>query len=370
MTHSTDGDRFQGGKVTPKIGEPSELTAEWMTARLEENGVAQGAKITSLEFKGFIGTGQMGRNARFELTWDQPEGRPASVVGKFPTSDLATRTTSFEGGAYLKEIEFYRSIKPTVNIRTPHVYVNLYDPEALDFALIMEDMSGSEQGDQFRGLTADEAALAVEQAVLLHAPRWGDPTLSSLSDITPEETALRLSEIYKMTCEPALAQLAPQLDDLSIDIARRLVPHVATWTNAISSPETLIHIDFRPDNFLFGVTPEAPPLAVVDWQTYRNGPAMNDIAYMIGGAFLPEVRPTVERDLITEYCDRMKSAGVDYDFNTAWRDYRIASLWGVIMSAMAAILAARTERGDQMLGTMLYRAAHHAHDIDALELLQ
>lgn len=367
MTQSTG---TVGENVIPKIGEPSELTAEWMTARLEEAGIAKGAKITSLEFKGFIGTGQMGRNARFVLQWDNPEGKPQSVVGKFPTDDLTTKTTSFEGGAYLKEVDFYRSIKPTVKIRTPEVYVNLYDPASLDFALIMEDMSGSEQGDQFRGLTADEAALAIEQAVLLHAPRWGDPALSQLSDTSPEETALRLGEIYKMTCEPALAQLAPHLDDLSVKVAQDLLPLVAKWTNAITTPETLIHIDFRPDNFLFGKTPEAPPLAVVDWQTYRNGAAMNDIAYMIGGAFLPEVRPTVERDLITEYCARMKTEGVDYSFDTAWHDYRIASLWGVIMSVIAAILAARTERGDKMLGTMLLRAAHHAHDIDALDLLK
>ncbi len=356
--------------MIPKIGEPNELTAQWMTSRLEESGVAGGAKVTAMEFQGFIGTGQMGRNARFALNWDNPEGRPASVVGKFPTNDAPTRQSSFEGGAYLKEVEFYRSIKPTVKIRTPQVYVNLYDPEAQDFVLIMEDMSGSEQGDQFRGLTVDEAALAIEQAVNLHAPRWGDPSLESMREMSREETALRLGEIYAMTCEAALAQLAPHIDDLSMEMARNLAPLVGSWTNAITTPETLIHMDYRPDNFLFGVSPDAPPLAVVDWQTYRNGPAMTDIAYMIGGAFLPEVRPTVERDLIVDYCARMKSEGVDYDFNTAWSDYRIASLWGIIMSIMAAILAARTERGDKMLGTMLLRAAHHANDIDALSLLK
>ncbi len=43
--------------------------------------------------------------------------------------------------------------------------------------MIMEDLADSRQGDQMLGLTVDEAALAVEQAVGLHAPRWGDPTL-------------------------------------------------------------------------------------------------------------------------------------------------------------------------------------------------
>ena len=41
-------------------------------------------------FEGFVGTGQMSRNARLRLTWDaDPDGRPTSFVGKFPSDDEA-----------------------------------------------------------------------------------------------------------------------------------------------------------------------------------------------------------------------------------------------------------------------------------------
>ena len=148
-------------------GEPSAIDASWMTAALEEAGVARGAKVTDLSLDGLIGTGQMGRNARFSLTWDEPDGRPASVVGKFPAEDPTARATGFDNGSYAKEWHFYRDLRPRVSVRTPQAWVNRFDESARSFVLIMEDLKGCAQGDQFRGLTVDEAALAVEQAVAL-----------------------------------------------------------------------------------------------------------------------------------------------------------------------------------------------------------
>ena len=99
-------------------GDPATIDAEWMTAALEEAGVAGGARVTDLAFA-FIGTGQMSRNARFHLTWDRPAGRPASVVGKFPSGDAPTKASSFAAGVYLGEYSFYDEIAATVAVRTP-----------------------------------------------------------------------------------------------------------------------------------------------------------------------------------------------------------------------------------------------------------
>lgn len=74
-----------------------------MTATFEEAGVARGATVTGLEFVGYVGTGQMSRNGRCRSTWDEPDGRPASVIGKFPSDDPTTRMGSFESGVYRSE---------------------------------------------------------------------------------------------------------------------------------------------------------------------------------------------------------------------------------------------------------------------------
>jgi hypothetical protein len=368
---ATTGGTVSSLEVLPN--DPSTIEAVWMQGALENAGVAAGATVLGVEFAGYIGTGQMGRNARYVLTWDNPEGRPGSVVGKFPTDDPTGRASGFSG-SYQKEWTFYTDLASTVDVRAPQCYVARFDEPGQNFVLLMEDLSGSEQGDQMRGLSVDEAELAVEQAVALHAPRWGDPALLQLKFgepilRTPEETVERMQMFYDGCFEMTLARLGPNLPNEAIDLVRRFAPKAGAWTMSSNAPATMLHMDFRPDNFLFGVKPGAPPLVVVDWQTITAGPGTHDLAYMIGGSFEPEMRTQVERGLVESYCNRLAAKGIDYPFDACWHDFRLSSLWGVIMSVIATVLASQTERGDLMLTTMLRRHASQAIELDALSLL-
>jgi hypothetical protein len=355
--------------------EPDDIDAAWMTAALEAAGVALGARVTDVHVEGFIGTGQTGRNARLRLTWDDPDGRPATVVGKFASADPNARLAAFTNGTYLNEWAFYHHLANTLQIRTPACHVARYDESVPSFVLIMEDIVGARQGDQFQGLTLDQAALTIEQAVGLHAPRWGDPTLAEFRADRPQgaEAAAMLGMVYQMMIEPFLDRLGPGLDADVIDLVRALGPLCGAWAaggQGGDTPRTVVHLDYRPDNFMFGVEEGAPPLVVVDWQTVNNGFAMWDIAYLIGGSFQPPDRAEVERDLVDDYLARMRTAGVDYDADTAWRDYRLGAVWGVVMSVIATILAAETERGNDMLTVMAQRHGRHAIDLQSLELLR
>src|SRR4051812_43703392 len=89
----------RGGAVTADIRvEPEEFDGPWLTDQLETCGVARGAAVSDVEFVGYIGAGQMSRNARFRLAWTVPEGRPATLVAKLPSADLPTRSSSFANG--------------------------------------------------------------------------------------------------------------------------------------------------------------------------------------------------------------------------------------------------------------------------------
>ena len=65
----------------------------------------------------------------------------------------------------------------------------------------------------------------------------------------------------------------------------------------------------------------------------------------------------------------MASAGVRYDTDACWRDYRHGALWGVVMSVIATILAVETDRGNDMLTVMAARHGRHTLDLDAMALL-
>ncbi len=350
-------------------GDPSAIDAAWLTERLEEAGVARRASIVELTCTGLIGTGQMSRNARFQLQWDQPE-RPATVVGKFPSADPATRTASFANGAYLSEYTFYTEIADTVDICTPTCWVARYDDRLLDGVLIMEDLVGSVQGDQFSGCTVEEAELAVDQAVCLHAPRWGDSSLATVLQLPNRERAVRMEEYYRACVPPCLERLGDRFDDDVTALLQAFTDVLPAWVLGPGTPPTVVHGDFRPDNFLLGRTAEAPPLAVVDWQTVSAGLGACDIAYLIGGAFPPEQRPSVERDLVSGYVKRLAAAGVDYNADDAWRDYRWGTLHGVLIAVLATVMAEHTERGDDMLSLMAIRHAKHALDLNVLDLVR
>ncbi len=342
-----------------------------MTEALESAGVARGATVTAVGFDGFIGTGQIGRNARLVLEWDEPDGRPASVVGKFPSDDPMARTSAFANGTYLREYSFYDEVVHTVGIRTPACWVARFDPDTPDFVLIMEDMVGSEQGNQFSGCSADEVALAVEQAIALHAPRWGDASLSRLAafDDRGEDRAEGLGAYYEATLEGFVERLGDRLDDDVIELTRQFATVIRRWPHASSTPKTIAHGDFRPENFLFGRTPDAPPLVVVDWQTVSLSLGVADLSYLFGGSLRPEARASIERDLVEDYRQRLNAAGIEYGADTCWRDYRLGTLHGIVITVIATVVAEQTERGDDLFTLMASRHGRHAIELDALSLL-
>ncbi len=353
-------------------GHPDALDAAWMTQALEEAGIAGGAIVTGMEFSGYVGTGQMSRNGRFQLTWDRPEGRPASVIGKFPSDDPPTRAGSFASGVYRSETSFYRDVVATVDVRTPACWVARIDEVEEQFVLIMEDLVDSVQGDQFTGCSSAELALAIEQAVALHAPRWGDPTLADAVALQPADgdRAERLTQYYRDTFQGCLARLGDRFDADVVELVRRFDRVTGPWTQGPGTPHTIVHGDFRPDNFLFGCTPSAPPIAVVDWQTVSKGLGICDVAYLLGGALPLEERRLSEQELVENYRSRMNARGIDYSAADCWRDYRWGTFQGVFIAVCATMMAERTERGDEMFTLMISRHARHALDLDALSLVE
>ena len=351
---------------------PEGIDAPWLNEVFTANGVARGATVMAVEFLGYIGTGQTGSNGRFALTWDEPADRPASVVAKFPSSDPDARVTAFANGAYLREWNFYAQIAATVAMRTPRVHASHFDMDGQHFVLLMDDIVGAEQGDQIAGLTLDDASLAVAEAVQLHAPRWADPALSALlgGGLSVDERSFGLGMAYAATRDGFLARLGHRLDPEVVEFVQALTPLVPAWVKGLGAPNTVVHMDYRPDNLMFGRRPGAAPIVVVDWQTVSDGPALTDVAYLLGGSFEPARRAEVEHGLIEMYQERLAATGVTYSFDECWRDYRLGSVWGVVMTVIATMYAAETERGNDMLVAMANRHGHHALDLDATELLR
>lgn len=344
------------------------LDPGWLAQALAD---AQGAQAPrSVSFDGFIGTGQMSRNARFGVDWGTVSG-PESVVVKVPSDVEGTVSVAFDHRLYLKECDFYRTLSSRVDVAVPRALAVHFDPEGRDFAIVLEDLAGSEPGDQFVALSRERIELAIAAAAALHAPVWGDVDDPEFGELHADfEARGETSKLLLELMLPAvLDRLGDGLERDVVELLERLAEMSAEWSERIRQPVTMFHGDFRPDNLLFGRATGAPDLAVVDWQTLSLGLGVTDVAYLIGGALEPNIRREVEADLVELYRAELAGRGVDYPADRCGEEYALSSLHGVVIGLAATVMADQTDRGDALFTLMLNRHGRHAIDLAALDRL-
>ncbi len=354
------------------IADPDLITPDWLTDVLRASGAAPpGASIASIE-PTRIGTGKLGDNIRFELTWTgDAGGAPASIVGKFPSTDETSRQAGLITGIYVREVSFYKELAGRVKMRIPHCHYVELDLQTGEFALIFEDIRPAVQGSQVAGCSVDQAALAMEQLALLHASMWDAPDLGGRTWLTPrsDNGGEALAGIYQTMVDAFLAQYDDRLPDSTRQAAERFTPLVATWLCTDRKPMTLLHGDYRLENMLFGDGPGAPPLTTVDWQTVSIGPGPSDAAYFLGAGLKTELRREHERELLEIYRQGLLALGIDLSAEDCWTSYRTNTFAGLHMAVVASVLVGRDAHGDEMFLAMAERHAAHVDDLDAWDLL-
>jgi hypothetical protein len=339
------------------IERPEDVTPEFLAAVL-------GRPVDGFETTP-VGTGQMGDSVRYQLSPVGPE--PASVVIKFAAADETSRATGRSLRSYEIEVRFYQELKPTVDIRTPHCHYAAVDPETGWFTLVLEDLAPAVQGDQMAGCSVDQASLALEELVKLHAPRWGDDELTKLEWFHRADSSGGIAMILQALHAGFVDRYQDRLDPAHLALSEQVVGGMTKlFEQRADAAITVTHGDYRLDNMLFGTSEGGHPLTVVDWQTCTTGPAVTDASYFIGAGLQVEDRRAHEEALMRQYYDGLVASGVDgYSWDECWNDYRRYSFGGLIMAIIASGLVERTARGDDMFVTMASRHSTQALDLGA-----
>ena len=325
---------------------------------------ALGAPVTDVDVT-TVGTGQMGDCLRLVPSYDAAGAGPASLIAKLPSGDENSRAAAAAVRAYEIEVNFYRHLQAGLRVRTPRCYYASLDLDTNEFVLLLEDISGGRQGDQLAGCTPDRAAVAVAELTGLHAPRWGDEALEGYDWLhrSTEANQGMLAAIVQSLYPGFLERYAGRLPDDVIALSEQVVASLNALDANRPRPWTVAHNDYRLDNLLFG-DGDADAVVVVDWQTCVYGPGISDLAYFIGGSLSVEDRRAHERDLVRDYHERMRAAGVALSWDDLWAQYRRYTVAGLIMAIAASMLVKRTPRGDDMFMVMAERAGRHALDLD------
>jgi hypothetical protein len=348
---------------------PTDVTAAWLAAVLRARGDL--VDVRDVEVVP-IGTGQTGATYRVTATYASAAGDlPDTFVIKLPALDDTVRDRVTMG--YRAECAFYAHVADLVQVPTPQWFHCEISEDAAEYALLLADQSPAVQGDQLAGCGEAEARLAVAAIAGLHGPTWQDPVWLDFAGIAFQRpdlaTAQGMGEIARISVDLTLEKLGARLGAQDSSTFSTAMGLVSTWLLAEHDRFALMHGDYRLDNMLFD--PESTRISVVDWQTLGVGLPARDLAYFIATSLQPELRGTLERDLVDDYHRHLLTYGVqDYDRDTCWRDYRLGMPQVLLISAFGFAFAAGTDRGDEMVLTMLRRGCQAIRELGTIELLE
>lgn len=343
---------------------PENVTPDWL-------GTTLGVDVAAVDVAP-IGTGQTGATYRVTVTYaTEQTALPKTFAIKLPAQDDAVRERVALG--YRSEVEFYTDVADKVAIPVPDCFHSDITESGTDFVLVLADMAPAVQGDQIAGCTEQEARLAVEALAGLHGPTWRDDAWMQLSGIAmpkpgDEPAATGMGEVCRMAAEITIDKLGHSMSAEDRETLTSAMALVTPWLLAEPNRFAVMHGDYRLDNMLFD--PDHKRISVVDWQTVGIGLPARDLAYFTATSLLPEIRSTIECDLVRRYHEALTGHGVkDYDLETCWRDYRLGAVQAPVLTALGYAFASSTERGDEMILTMLSRGCQAIRELDTLALI-
>jgi hypothetical protein len=360
--------------VLPKTFEPivpaDGITPAWLTEALMVSGHLLNGRVVAVE-PSVCGTGQLADSFRFAVTYDPEGAGPATVVGKFPSDDALSRRFGAEMGFYKAEVRFYKQLAPALSVSVPPLVYATLAPNDEDFVLLLEDMAPARAVDQLAGCTADEAALAVEQAAAIHGGSWRRRELRDVAWLRAIVDAyVQATETFPQLIEDFREQFGDVVPERDISEAVKLTGYVEPWKRILTERRCLWHQDYRVDNMLFDARGGTVPLAILDWQTLGMGCGVIDVAYFLGGSLTIAARRAHERDLVEHYHHALVAQGVrDYSAEECWYEYRLLSIFGLQTGIFGAVKVKRTERGDEMWRLWIERHAAQVRDHDSFALL-
>jgi Phosphotransferase enzyme family len=347
---------------------PGDVTPQWLSAALSECRAP--VQVSDVDVAA-IGTGQTGATYRVTARYaTDPGDLPQTFVIKLPAQDDTVRDRVTIG--YRSECAFYATVANRVRVPTPQCFYCEIAEDALDYALLLADQAPAVQGDQIAGCGEREARLAVVALAGLHGPSWCDPywlDLPGLAFPRPDEASAKgLGEVAKMSADITLEKLGDRMSADDRETFATAMGLVAPWLFAERDRFALLHGDYRLDNLLFD--PGRNWVSVVDWQTLGVGLPARDLAYFTATSLNSELRLAIEEDLVDEYHRALLGHGVTgYDHEACWRDYRLGVIQALLISALGFAFATATERGDDMVLTMLGRGCQAIRDLGTLELI-
>lgn len=335
--------------MTSKIKHPIKLqdpiTPEYINSLIAE--VDPSIRVESLKTAGskeygeqFVSTsGRAILDVKY--TADSPPGLPERLVLKITRAAEKTMVPfDFISPLYQNEVNFYKHIRPELNLETPRCFGSDYDHENhACFSILLEDVTV--RGAEFLNVTKHVSVENMRQLLAtqakLHAHFWQSPRLLKGGDLDWVQTQVD-GAVAGLLMTAVAPFIQNEIDTVQhkremIQAIGKTGPELLAGTLALhrhqqTLPYTLVEGDMH-----IGNTYRLPDGAggLIDWQLMTRSHHMHDVNYIITTGLTVEDRRNHERDLLKFYLERLGAEGgfVPPTFEQTWPDYCRCLEWGV-----------------------------------------
>jgi len=266
------------------------------------------------------------------------------------------------------EVLFYRNIRDSIPVKSPKAY--FAEGKSSDYVLLLEDLET--KNCSFQTLASkcsyEEAQSIVTTLGRMHGKFWQSGRFQTdLAWVRRFETDqdFRLLNWVRNISVPIAIQKYSHVIPAKL---REVVPHLMKNYKILEEqwaqgPRTLLHGDAHLGNMYF----QDGEAGLLDWQVCQYGQGMRDISYLLVNSLSEELRLARQEDLIREYLAVLEAQGVSLNFDTAWRQYRLQSVYAWIAGV---VTAPSNFQPEQVVAAGLGRACAAVLDLDAVALIR
>jgi hypothetical protein len=300
-------------------GRWEDVSPQWVSAVLAAR--FPGAEVAEVTLQ-WVSDGT-NRRARFGLSYGSVPG-PGTV---FMKAEGIHREVHARNGNLFNEPRLYGS-GAHLPVDHPDPYGVVMDEEALDWIVVMEDVSlrGGDPHNSTRPLSVDQVANGMRGLARLHRAYRGftahtHPGLAWVQDWAPTEG---FQSGLRKRVPLGLERMAKRLPALIAHMtADEIVDQWVRYVALLAHDPTLLHADAHVCNTY--VLP-GDDVGFLDWQVVRRGHWSQDAGYFLQGALTEADRRAADRDLITAYLADFDSAA---DVASSWLWYRASAAYGL-----------------------------------------
>ncbi len=237
------------------------------------------------------------------------------------------------------ESDFYRTVvKMTPGFPAPEYYGVACNPEDGQRYLLLRDLSPTHyKTDLDIPPTVPEVHSMVAALASLHGAWWGKRELELAAGAVPSRSSVSAAVDHVAAIFPSFCD---RMGDRLSATRKRACEFLFDGRFSARISErvehgdlTLTHRDSHSWNFLVPRDPNERAV-LIDWHSHerlwRQWPGMSDVAYWIVHWWFPERRRDLEVDIVQGYVPLLAESGIDFDYDSAWRDYRLFAMWSLM----------------------------------------